>query len=202
MPSGATSAARLDGAPTYSASHFRAPSVAAQLLTGICSERKSRSIDLVRRPFREQGRRFSLSPDQLKGFPAPIPLESRLSPAAYRRNWAAMPFILVLLILFYLCGGSMPSWGAVPLILGVTMLISGLLGIIGSARAPGATAGLGSVFIAFFGVVVCVLGLGMDGRGDIVDACLGSLRDVDGTKLFVGSLIVGIVLAAFARRGD
>jgi len=113
-----------------------------------------------------------------------------------------MPLILVLLFLFVTCGWVLPAWawGVVPIVLGAVMLLGGLLGIVGSFKSPGATTGLGSVLIAFFGVVLIVFGLGMAGRGDIADACLSWLKSVDDSSLFIGSMIVGVVLAAFANR--
>jgi sulfite exporter TauE/SafE len=113
-----------------------------------------------------------------------------------------MPLLIFLILIFVLFGWSLPSWAwsAVPMTIGALMLVGGLLGIVGSFRQSGATTGLGSVIVAFFGVVLVIFGLGMAGRGDVVEVCLGWLRNVDFGTIIIVSFILGFVLAAFANR--
>jgi hypothetical protein len=82
--------------------------------------------------------------------------------------------------------------------LGILLVTSGLLGLVGSMGRPGATRGLGSVLVAFVGVCISLVGLVAGGHRNIAEAILSWFDSISIESVMIGGLIVGIVLAAIS----
>jgi hypothetical protein len=108
--------------------------------------------------------------------------------------------LMSLFLAFILFGWVLPRWGwaLCPMLLGILMFLVGLRGILASSGDANPASGLGGVVLAFLGVSVALLGLGMSGNRDLAERFLRWSGSLPTEEVLVGSFVVGFVLAALA----
>lgn len=115
-----------------------------------------------------------------------------------------MSRLISLLLAFVLFGWALPRWGAAlcPMFLGILLLLAALRGMVASFGGFDPTAGLGSVLVAFVGVCVALVGVGMTGHREAADGLTDWFGSLPTEGIVIGGLIVGFVLAAIADRSS
>lgn len=115
-----------------------------------------------------------------------------------------MARIFWLLLAFFLFGWALPHWGwaLCPMFLGFLLVLGGFRGMIASFGGFDPLGGLGSLLLAFVGVCVVLLGVGMTGHRQAADALLNWFDSLPTEGIVIGGLVVGFVLAALADRGS
>ena len=109
--------------------------------------------------------------------------------------------LMSLFLAFILFGWMPPGWGwaACPMLLGILMFLVGLRAILASSGDANPASGLGGVVLAFLGVSVALLGLGMSGQRDLAERFLRWSGSLPTQGVVIGSFVLGFVLAALAR---
>src|SRR5438067_2222149 len=105
------------------------------------------------------------------------------------------------LLLFLLVGWALPawSWAGCLILLGILTLLAGLAAILASFQGSSPTSGFGGVLVAFLGICITLIGVGMTGYRTVAEAALRFIGGLPTESIIVGGMLTGFVLAAAVR---